>query len=96
MSWVHEVERVDWFIFQNNTCQSKSVLLGGGGGELEEGTETGGQKEAVERGGERAEGSRREAAEGDTRGKWQLPSPKQAAPFYPHLPFFGSPCTRQI
>ena len=45
------------------------VLLGGGGGELEEGTETGGQKEAVERGGERAEGSRREAAEGDTRGK---------------------------
>lgn len=32
MSWVHEVERVDWFIFQNNTCQSKSVLLGGAGG----------------------------------------------------------------
>ena len=32
MSRVHEVERVDWFIFQNNTCQSKSVLLGGVGG----------------------------------------------------------------
>lgn len=32
MSRVHEVERVDWFIFQNNTCQSKSVLLRGVGG----------------------------------------------------------------
>ena len=48
---------------------ASSLFMGGGGGELGEGTETGGQKEAVERGGERAEGSRREAAEGDTRGK---------------------------
>lgn len=30
MSWVHGLERTDWFIFPNNTCQSKSVLSGGG------------------------------------------------------------------